>query len=194
MKLVFATQNEGKVREMRLLLADTGIEVLSAREAGVTEDPIEDGVTFEENALIKARFVAERTQEWAVADDSGICIDALGGKPGVHSARWTKDHVAATLQALEGVNQVKRGAEFKSAAALVAPDGRSWTFRGEVRGGIALAPRGIPRPKLPYDVIFIPDGGGDRTFAEMTEQEKNGLSHRGRAFEKLRSFIQQTLF
>ena len=120
MKLVFATHNAGKIKEMRLLLADLSIQVMSADEAGVTEDPIEDGATFEENALIKARFVARRAQEWAVADDSGICIDALGGKPGVQSARWAKDHVAATLQALEGVNQGKRDAEFKSAAALVA--------------------------------------------------------------------------
>lgn len=169
-------------------MADLPIEIISAEEAGVRDDPVENGATFADNAEKKARFVAERTDEWAMADDSGICIDALDGRPGVHSARWTSDHVGVTLNALKDVVASGRNARFVSAAALVAPDGRNWIFGGETKGSIAFSPRGIPRPTLPYDVIFIPDGY-DRTYAEMSEEEKNSLSHRGKAFIQLKSFI-----
>lgn len=194
MKLIFATHNIGKVKEIRTLLEGLPVEVMSADEAGVREDVVEDGATFQENALKKARFVAERTGEWAVADDSGVCIEVLGGKPGVHSARWAGEDatdevmVGHTLRAVEDVPEGKREAWFESAVALVAPDGREWTFVGKVNGCIAIQPRGINRPKLPYDLIFIPEGH-DRTFAEMSDVEKNSMSHRGRAFQKLREFM-----
>lgn len=194
MKLVFATHNPGKVIEMRAMLAGPAIEVVSAEEAGVTEDVVEDGATFEENAAKKARFVTERTGEWAVSDDSGICIASLGGAPGVHSARWAGEGasgealVAKTLESMRGVPADQRGAWFESALVLTAPDGRSWAFTGRVSGGIASSPRGTPRPKLPYDVLFIPEGH-ERTFAEMSDEEKNSLSHRGLAFQKLREFL-----
>lgn len=191
---MFATHNEGKIAEMRKILVDLPIEVVSAREAGVREEPTEDVTTFEENAIKKARFVAERTNEWSVADDSGICIDALGGRPGVLSARWAgegagdKDIETCTLAALQGVPAAKRTARFVSSVALAAPDGRLWTFNGEVAGTVAETPRGLPRRKLPYDTIFIPSRG-NRTFAEMTDAEKNKISHRGLAFAKLKKFI-----
>lgn len=197
MKLIFATHNVGKVKEMRALLEGLPVEVVSADEAGVREDVLEDGVTFQENALKKARFMAEHTREWAVADDSGVCIGALDGKPGVHSARWAGEGAADevivdyTLTAMKHIPEGKREAWFASAVALVAPDGCEWTFVGKVDGRIATQPRGINRPKLPYDLIFIPDGH-DRTFAEMSDAEKNSMSHRGLAFQKLRKFLQTT--
>lgn len=199
MKFIFATHNVGKVKEMRVLLADLDIEMMSADEAGVREDVVEDGATFEANAAKKARFVAERTGEWSVADDSGICIEALGCAPGVYSARWAgegasdeKTIVNHTLAAMKDVPEDKRRAWFESALVLVAPDAREWTFEGRVYGRIAREPRGTSRPKLPYDQIFIADGY-DRTFAEMSDEEKNRLSHRGLAFQKLREFLSQLL-
>lgn len=116
MKLIFATHNVGKAKEMRAMLASLDIEVVSADEVGIHDDVVEDGQTFAENAAKKARFVAERTGEWVVADDSGICIDALGGEPGVYSARWAGENITAetliqkTLERLDGVSFEKRGA------------------------------------------------------------------------------------
>ena len=196
MELVFATHNSEKVREMRALLADLRVAVMSAEEAGGHDDVVEDGKTFEENALKKARHVAERTRKWGVADDSGICIDALDGAPGVYTARWTGEGasdvtlVQHTLATMSGIPDGKRQANFESAIALVAPDGRHWIFTGSVGGSVAVEPRGTPRDKLPYDRIFIPDGHS-RTFAEMPDEEKNALSHRGLAFQKLRLFLQE---
>lgn len=196
MQLVFATHNPGKVTEMRAILAGLSVEIASADEVGVHEDVIEDGVTFAENALKKARFVSQRTGKWAVADDSGLSIDALDGAPGVFSARWagegaTGDQlVAYTLNELQGVPEHRRTAWFETAAALVSPDGQEWTFSGRLDGMIPLSPRGTPRDRLPYDVIFIPEGHA-KTFAEMSDDEKNSLSHRGDAFRQLKEFLAQ---
>ncbi len=194
MQLVFATHNPGKVAEMQQILRDLPCEVLSADDAGVREVVMEDGVTFSENALKKARFVSQRTGKWAVADDSGISIDALDGAPGVFSERWAGEHatdadlVQHTMDELSGVPEHRRSAWFESAAALVAPDGQEWVFTGKIEGMIPLEPRGTPRARLPYDVIFIPEGH-TKTFAEMTDEEKNGLSHRGEAFRQLKEFL-----
>lgn len=194
MQLVFATRNQGKVKEMRAMLKDLEVEVVSQDEAGVTDEVVEDGQTFEENALKKARFVTERTGQWAIADDSGICIAALGGKPGVHSARWAGSEavdgeiVQFTLAQMEGVPDSKRQAYFESAVALTTSNGQEWVFHGIVNGQVSREPRGNPRLKLPYDMIFIPEGH-TRTFAEMSDAEKNSMSHRGRAFAQLREFL-----
>lgn len=194
MKLIFATHNQGKIKEMQALLQDLDIEVLSAAEAGVFEEAREDGKTFAANALKKAAFVTEKTGEWAVADDSGICIDTLGGRPGVLTARWAgegasdEDLVNYTLKQLKNVPEDERGAYFQSSLALTSPNGEHWIFEGKIYGIIPERPRGKPRPRLPYDVIFIPEAE-NRTFAEMTDQEKNSLSHRGLAFKKLKEFL-----
>lgn len=196
-RLIFATHNPGKILEMRQLLSDLAIEVLSADEAGVTQDVEEDGETFEENALKKARFVAEQTGQWAVADDSGVTIDALGGRPGVYTARWAGEGagdeglIRHTLEQMKDVEEGRRGASFHSVVALVSPEGEEQTFEGVVEGSIVLSPRGTPRKKLPYDVLFCPVGH-NRTFAEMSDAEKNTLSHRGRAFQKLIKFLQDS--
>lgn len=195
MKLIFATHNPGKVKEIKMMLAGLDVEVVGQEEVGVHEEVVEDRKTFEGNALKKARFVAVKTGQWAVADDSGICIDALDGAPGIHSARWAgegasdEEIVCYTLEKMKNVPEDKRGAWFETAFVLLAPDGRQRTFYGKVDGSIATEPRGANRPKLPYDPIFIPDGGGGRTFAEMTDVEKNTISHRGRAFVQLKGFL-----
>jgi len=196
-RLIFATHNQGKVKEMKDILSGLDVEVLSAEEVGIFEDVVEDGKTLEENALKKARFIVEKTGDWAVADDSGLCIKALDDAPGVHSARWAGDREIAnlvehTLLKMKDVSAEKRSAYFESAAVLCAPDGRHWSFRGTINGVIPFKARGSDRPKLPYDVIFIPEGYS-KTFAEMSDSEKNSLSHRGAAFLQLKKHIEEIL-
>lgn len=196
-RIIFATHNQGKVKEMKDILSGLPVQVLSAEEAGIFEDVVEDGKTFEENALKKARFITEKTGDWAVADDSGLCIESLGGAPGVHSARWAGDREIAnlaeyTLEKLKDIPAEKRGAYLESSAVLCAPDGRHWSFSGTISGTIPFKERGIDRPKLPYDVIFIPKGY-DKTFAEMSDSEKNSLSHRGAAFLQLKKYLEEIL-
>jgi len=196
-RLVFATHNQGKVKEMKDILSGLPIKVLSAEEAGIFDDVVEDGETFEENALKKARFIVKKTGDWAVADDSGLCIEALDGAPGVHSARWAGDReivnlVEYTLSKMRNIPIEKRKAYFESAAVLCAPDNRYWSFRGTINGVIPFEVRGVNRPKLPYDVIFIPEGHS-KTFAQMSDSEKNSLSHRGTAFLQLKKCIEEIL-
>lgn len=194
MKLIFATNNPEKVEEMKDILSGLKIEILSPKETRVVFDVAEDGKTLEENALKKAQFVAQKSREWAVADDTGLFIKELNNFPGIHSARWAGEKVPREklaryiLAKMKNIPQEKREAWFESAVALVASDGRNWMFKGKVEGSIALTPRGELRSRLPYDVIFIPQGHS-RTFAEMSSKEKNSLSHRGLAFRSLKEFL-----
>lgn len=188
MKIIFATHNEGKLIEMKKILHD--FEVIGAEEAGVFEDVIEDGATFAENALKKARFVVNQTGEAAIADDSGACIKVLNGAPGIFSARWAGDRDIAdfTLEKIKDVPEGQRQAWFETAAALVLPDGREFVFAGQMHGNMTFEKRGESLPKLPYDSIFIPDGH-TLTCAEMGNEAKNKISHRGKAFLELREFL-----
>jgi len=197
-KLIFATHNPGKLREIAEMLSSLGIEVMSAKEAGVYEDVEEDQDTFEGNAIKKAAFVAQRTGEWAVADDSGVCINALGGRPGVQTARWAgpetldEDLIEYTLKQLHAVREGERQASFHSVAALVSPAGEIHTFEGMVPGTITMTRRGTHHKGMPYDEIFQPNGY-EQTFGEMTSEQKNTLSHRGRAFTQLKAFLEQMI-
>ena len=180
MKVVLATGNAHKVEEIGEIL---GVTVdLSAFDTGVDET----GTTFEDNALLKARAASAATGLLALADDSGIEIDALGGAPGIHSARWTEEHdwIPRVLRELEGVAPPARTARFVSAAAAVWPDGREIVCRGVVEGHVAPVARGDGG--FGYDPIFVPVEGDGRTFGEMSAEEKHALSHRGRAFRGLR--------
>lgn len=190
MKLIFATHNAGKVQEMRQILSGLPLDIVPADEAGVTEDLPETGSTCEENALQKARYVSKKTGEAAFADDTGLFIDALGGQPGIHAARWAEqgDHASKTLAALHGVPQEKRTAQFVSLVALVSPDGEEHLFKGAVEGTITDTPHGQAHPHLPYDTVFMPRED-TRTFAQMSSDEKNAISHRGRAFQEFRKYL-----
>lgn len=192
MKLIFATHNQGKLKEMKEMLKGLPVEVLSATEAGIIEDIEETGTTCQENSLIKSKYVAEKTGEWAIADDTGLCIEALDGQPGVYSARWTDGapHADFTLEKMKGIEN--RKAYFLSVASLVKPDGGQHIFEGIVNGIITTDKRGVDRPKLPYDLIFQPEGY-DKTFAEMSDDQKNSLSHRGKAFEQMKQFLENEL-
>ena len=195
-RLVIATHNAGKLREMGELLAPYGIDTVSAGDLGLPE-PEETGTTFVANALIKAEAAAAAADLPALADDSGLCVDGLGGDPGIYSARWagpTKDFSAAMarISALldeKGIATGERRGHFVAALALVWPDGTRETVEGKVFGRI-VPPRGTLG--FGYDPLFLPDGH-DRTFGEMSSEEKHGipadgstaLSHRARAFQML---------
>ena len=196
-RVVIATHNPGKLREMRELLAPYAIVAKSAGELGLTE-PEETGETFAANARIKALAAAEAIGVPAFADDSGFCVDALGGEPGIHSARWAgpdKDFRAAmnriqTMLIERGAREPsQRRAHFVAALCLTWPDGHTEDFEGSVDGVAVWPPRGDKG--FGYDPLFLPDGF-DRTFGEMSADEKHGLpphgqglSHRARAFMRL---------
>jgi XTP/dITP diphosphohydrolase len=198
--VVLATRNAAKLRELARILGaedggtqDRGTQI---RLAGLDEFPgapdvPETGATFEENALLKARAIADYTGLPAVADDSGLCVDALNGMPGVLSARWAGGHgddkanLELVLAQVADVPGARLGARFVCAAALVTDSGE-WVVTGQVEGRLVRAPRGSGG--FGYDPIFLPDGF-DQTTAEMTAEAKDAISHRGRAFRALTPFI-----
>ena len=193
MKLVLATRNPHKVAELRAILLPLLPEAqIVGAEAFDVPEPVEDEVTFAGNALIKARQLAEATGLLALADDSGICVDAMGGAPGVFSARWCGRHGddAANLELLlaqmADVPERRRGASFVCAAAMAAPDGREEVAEGVMRGSLLFAPRG--ENGFGYDPIFRPEGLSVSS-AELTPERKEAISHRGKAFRALAARI-----
>jgi XTP/dITP diphosphohydrolase len=199
-RLVLATHNRHKVRELREILAPLlpGLrpgDVAGAGDVGA-EPPVEDGVTFAENALVKARALAAATGLPAVADDSGLCVDVLGGAPGVFSARWAGRHgddlanLELLLAQLAEVPEEHRGAHFACAAALVTPSGLEVVEEGRMPGVLLTAPRGDGG--FGYDPILRP-AGESRSAAELTPEEKNAISHRGKAFRALAPHIAAAL-
>ena len=182
---------------MQAILAGLNMKIVSAEEVGIFEDVIEDGKTLEENSLKKANFIMKKSGEWAMADDTGLYIKELDGAPGVFTSRWAGENASGnelinfTLEKMKNIPAENRRAFFESAIVLVSPKGKYWTFTGTIEGKITETPRGTARPKLPYDVIFIPEGY-EKTFAEMKNEEKNNISHRGLAFLKLKKFIESS--
>jgi len=186
MKLVLATRNQGKVKEMRRLMADhRDIEIISVAEFNV-DDVEETGTSFEENALLKAETIARATGLPALADDSGLCVDALDGAPGIYSARWSGTHgddganIEKLLTQLEAVED--RAARFVCVIALAAPDGRHLLIRGELEGNIRRHRAGSNG--FGYDPIFEPIGM-DITLAEVSPEKKDEISHRGKALRAI---------
>lgn len=187
-KIIFATGNEGKMREIREILASLPVEVLSMKEAGIQADIIEDGKTFEENAVIKAKTIAQLSKEIVLADDSGLVIDYLNGEPGIYSARYMGEDTSYRIkngnliQRLEGVSDEKRTARFVCAIAAAFPDGTVLTTEGTVEGRIGYEEKG--ENGFGYDPIFyLPEYGC--TTAQLTEEKKNEISHRGKALRKM---------
>ena len=213
MKLLFATRNPGKLRELRRLVEGLPVEVLSPDDLAAPPPEVEeDGATMAENARKKASEYARATGLHALADDSGICVDALYGLPGVRSARWSEGDAPAEgapeppgveaaraardeannqklLRALEGVPEEIRGAEYRAVLALAEPGGQIVaTVTGTCRGRIAAARRGTGG--FGYDPLFLPDGCPGRSMAELSPEEKDALSHRGAAFRRLRPVLE----
>ncbi|MCI1437498.1 MAG: RdgB/HAM1 family non-canonical purine NTP pyrophosphatase [Acetobacter indonesiensis] len=184
-KLVLASHNKGKLAEFSTLLADFGITVLSAGDLDLPE-PDETETTFAGNAALKAVAAAKATNLPALSDDSGLCVSALGGAPGIYSARWAgpdKDFPAAMARIHDGIGPDERDAWFICVLCLAFPHGTTHLFEGRVNGQITWPPRG--EKGHGYDPIFTPEGE-TRTFAEMEEAEKNAISHRARAFKAFR--------
>jgi XTP/dITP diphosphohydrolase len=199
-RIVVASHNAGKLREFADLMAPFGIEAKSAKEYGLPE-PDETGTTFEENAYIKALAAAKATGLPALSDDSGLCVDALGGAPGVYTANWAEapdgsrdfgmamQRAEVALQDVGAIAPAQRKGRFVAVICLAFPDGAAEYFRGEVEGALVWPPRG--ELGFGYDPVFVPDGF-EKTFGEMTAEEKHGwkpgqptaLSHRARAFQK----------
>lgn len=186
MKVIAATKNKGKIKEMQEILSPLGIEIVSQQEAGIDIDAEESGDTFMKNALIKARAVAMISDAPVLADDSGLCVECLGGAPGVRSARYAgegasdEDKIKKLLCEI-GDNK-NRNAEFVTAVTLIFPDGKEVTAQGEVKGYITREPRG--NNGFGYDSAFFSDELG-KTFAESSDEEKNSVSHRSRALKNL---------
>ena len=186
-KIIFATGNQGKMREIRAILSDLGLPVLSMKEAGVSLDITEDGTSFAENARIKARAVWEHTGGIVLADDSGLAVDYIGGEPGVYSARYLGDtpYEEKNRILIERVKDAKgkeRSARFMCNIAAVLPDGRVLHTEAAMEGEIAKEAAG--NGGFGYDPIFLSDELG-KTFAESSDEEKNSISHRGRALKNL---------
>lgn len=194
MKFIIATNNAKKLVELERILNPLGIEAVSAKEAGVVLDEVDEtGTTFSENAFIKANAAFEKTGMPAVADDSGICVDALGGRPGIFSARYSpedcvtdEDRTAKILEELEGVPDEKRGAHYTCAICCILPDGRRIEVEEICEGKIGY--EFIGDGGFGYDPIFV---YGDRTFAQMTAEEKDKFSHRGKALRELRAELEK---
>jgi len=194
MKLVLASKNKKKLAEMNTILGQLGVEVCSEAEAGVDIDVEETGTTFEENSLLKAKAVMQASGLPAIADDSGLCVDALGGAPGVYSARYGGeglDDVGRYKLLLENMRgQSPRTCRFVSVITCCFPDGAVITARGECEGTVAFAPMG--EGGFGYDpVFFVP--GLKKTFAQLTAEEKNAMSHRGKALEIFKEKLEEYL-
>jgi len=188
-RFVLATANPDKAREIEQVLLDAGAAVDLVARPDSVPDVDETGITLEDNARLKAVALCEATGEPAIADDTGLEVDALGGAPGVYSARFAgpdatyADNVALLLDRLAAVEPGRRTARFATVAVARWPDGREVAAFGSVEGSIAATPRGVNG--FGYDPVFVPDESDGRTFAEMAAAEKHALSHRGRAFRTL---------
>lgn len=189
-EIVFASHNEGKIKEIKKLLAPYGIKVKSALDMNLP-DVEETGKTFEENSLLKSRTIAKLVNMPCLADNSGLCVDALNGAPGVYSARYAPNRdfdkgMEKLLAEMEKSPNKSRNAHFSCVISLAWPDGQYKVFAGQVDGKIAFHKMGAGG--FGYDPLFVPEGFTS-SFAQMSQEEKNKISHRGRAVEKLKDFL-----
>jgi len=195
-KIILASNNKGKIAEVKEILKDMNVEVISMKEAGLDVDIEENGSTFEENALIKAEAIMKMTGEITIADDSGLEVDYLNKEPGIYSARYMGHDTSydiknnAIIQRLEGVKGTDRSARFVCAMAVVFPDGKNIIARGTMEGLIADKPMG--ENGFGYDpIMYLPEY--QKTSAQLSSEEKNKISHRGKALEKLKTQLQKYL-
>lgn len=191
-KIVFASHNAGKIAEIKMMLKPLGIEVLSAEDLKLP-DVEETGTTFAENSLLKSKSLAEFTGLPCLADDSGLCVDALGGAPGVYSARYAPNRdfslgMEKLLNEMANSGNSSRKAHFSCVISLAFPDGSYKLFEGRVEGQIAKQ-KMLGEQGFGYDPLFIPDGY-DCSFAQMSHEDKNKISHRGRAMQLLKNYLE----
>lgn len=192
--MIFATGNMGKMKEIKAILGDIGEEILSMKEAGIDMNIVEDGSTFEENAIIKAKAVMERTGQLALADDSGLEIDALNKEPGIYSARYMGEDTpyeiknSNLIERMKGVKGKDRSARFVCVIAAAFPDGEIITTRGTIEGVIAEEPAG--ENGFGYDpIVYVPEYG--MTTGQMNPDAKNAISHRGKALTAMKKILEE---
>ena len=192
--MIFATTNQGKVREIKAILGDIGEDILSLKEAGITADIVEDGTTFEENAIIKAKAIMELTGQIVLADDSGLEVDAMNKEPGIYSARFMGEDTPyeeknrAIIERLEGVEGDARSARFVCVIAAAFPDGEVITTRGTIEGVIAKEPAGTNG--FGYaPIVYVPEYG--MTTGQMEPEQKNAISHRGKALMAMKKILKE---
>ena len=195
MKVILASRNEGKLREMRIILSKYGMDVVSRDDAGIPAFEVEEtGTTFEENSYLKAKAIMESSGCPTIADDSGLVVDALGGKPGVYSARYAgegctdDDNNELLLRRMESVPDGERSARFVSVITMLFPDGRKLVAKGTVEGRIDRCLDG--EGGFGYDPLFIPDGY-DRSFGVLSSEIKNSISHRAKALSELEMLLNE---
>lgn len=193
-KILFATSNEGKMREIREIMADSGYEIISLKQAGIHVDIDENGKTFEDNAIIKVKALRPYTDAIILADDSGLEVDYLGKKPGVLSARYLGENTSyeiknqAIIDQLEGASGSERSARFVCVIAALLPDGRLFTTRGTIEGEIAKKPAGCGG--FGYDpIVYVLEL--NKTTAELSMEEKNKISHRGKALRAMKEKLNE---
>ena len=192
--MIFATGNMGKMKEIKAILGDIGEEILSMKEAGIDMDIVEDGSTFEENAIIKAKAVMERTGQLALADDSGLEIDTRNKEPGIYSARYMGENTpyeiknSNLIERMKGVKGKDRSARFVCVIAAAFPDGEIITTRGTIEGVIAEEPAG--ENGFGYDpIVYVPEYG--MTTGQMDPDAKNAISHRGKALTAMKKILEE---
>ncbi len=196
MKIIFSSRNPSKIRQAKLVFAGSKISIVSLDEAGIEGEGVEDGVTLEQNAFKKAFYALERSQSWCIADDTGLFIDALNGRPGIHAVRWagenaTTDMITAhTLRQLNGVTN--RSATFQTVVVAVSPDEDWYYFKAETKGRILESPRCANQLKMPYSSIFVPEGT-NLVWAQMSLDEEIRISHRGVALRQAREFLKNKM-
>ncbi len=193
-RIIFATTNEGKMREIREIMADLDVEIVSLKEAGISVEIEENGTTFEENAIIKAKTIMELTNELVLADDSGLEVDYLNKEPGIYSARYLGEDTPYSeknriiIERLEGVEKSLRTARFVCAIAAAFPNGNVITTRGTIEGYIGYEQRGSNG--FGYDpIVYVEELG--KTTAELSMEEKNKISHRGKALEEMKKNLKK---
>lgn len=193
-RIIFATGNEGKMKEVRMILADMDLEPVSMKEAGIEADIVENGATFEENAVIKAKTIMEMTGEIVLADDSGLEVDYLNGQPGVYSARYLGETTPYTIknqhiiELLKDAKGEERSARFVSAIACAFPEGEIFTVRGTLEGQIGYEEKG--ENGFGYDPVFyVPELG--MTTAQLSPEKKNEISHRGKALRLMKEKLKE---
>ncbi len=195
MEIILSTGNAGKVAEINEVFAGTPIKVIPLTDAGIEGQAVEGVDSLEENSYLKAHYAWSRAPgRWAMADDTGLFIDALNGEPGVVTADWAGEAVKGNalmeyaISRIKEIPEDKRTAYFETVATVISPTGETTIFKGRVSGRLIVEPRGTRVPALPFIPIFIPEGS-DKTFGEMPIEDINATSHRGKAFTQVREFL-----
>lgn len=195
-KIIFATSNQGKMDEIKMIMSDMNIPIQSLKEAGIQADIVEDGKTFEENAIIKARTIMELTHQLVLADDSGLEVDYIGGEPGIYSARYMGEETSYAVKNQNIIDRLKdakgdeRSARFVCAIAAVLPNGETYTTRATIEGVIGYEEKG--EHGFGYDpILYVPEFG--KTTGELLPEDKNEISHRGKALRQMKEILKDKI-